>query len=277
MTIALTALAQRGPGARRSAPVAEAGGPADVGQEVVGAAPVRSRRQRPRTCPAQSASVPLLVIDSVARCGHGRRRATGRYPSTRTQASLSAISRHAEAFFMPDSALLPPHPLPTLNVRRAGAEDRPVLERMWLLFRHDLSRFTGDLPRADGTFRSERLDAALTDPGWAAFLACCEDAPAGLRLRTQPGAPAVHPQQLLRRGRGARDWREFRLGPPGGDHVPRDVGGGVPRGQQRRRALLAEGGGSPQPGLDRGTPRRARPPAPASRLVDNLRGAWTGA
>ena len=80
---------------------------------------------------------------------------------------------------MPDSTLLPPHPLSTFNVRRAGAEDRPVLERMWLLFRHDLSRFTGDLPRADGTFRSERLDAALTSPGWAAFLACCEDAPVG--------------------------------------------------------------------------------------------------
>lgn len=80
---------------------------------------------------------------------------------------------------MPDSALLPPRPLPPLNVRRAGAEDRPVLERLWLLFRHDLSRVTGELPRADGTFRSERLDAALAIPGWAAFLACCEDSPVG--------------------------------------------------------------------------------------------------
>lgn len=80
---------------------------------------------------------------------------------------------------MSDSALLPPHPLPPLNVRRAGAEDRPVFERLWLLFRHDLSRFTGDLPRADGTYRSERLDAALTSPGWAAFLACCEYSPVG--------------------------------------------------------------------------------------------------
>jgi predicted acetyltransferase len=80
---------------------------------------------------------------------------------------------------MPDSTFTPSVSVPTLNVRHAGAEDRPVLERMWLLFRHDLSQFTGDLPRADGTFRSERLDAALTSPGWAAFLACCGDSPVG--------------------------------------------------------------------------------------------------
>ena len=56
---------------------------------------------------------------------------------------------------------------------------RRALECTWLLFRHDLSQFTGDLPGADGTFRSERLDAPLTGPGWAAFLACCEDSPVG--------------------------------------------------------------------------------------------------
>ena len=91
---------------------------------------------------------------------------------------------------MPDSTPTPSPSLPILTVRRATAEDRPVLERLWLLFRHDLSRFTGDLPRTDGTFRSERLEAALTDPGWAAFLACCGDSPVGFafvrRLERQP-------------------------------------------------------------------------------------------
>jgi predicted acetyltransferase len=57
-----------------------------------------------------------------------------------------------------------------------------VLECLWLLFRHDLSRFTGDLPRADGTYRSERLEAALVDPGWAAFLGRCEGSPVGFAL-----------------------------------------------------------------------------------------------
>ena len=76
----------------------------------------------------------------------------------------------------------PPTPspaLPALTVRPASADDRPVLERLWLLFRHDLSRFTGALPRADGTFRSERLEAALMDPGWAAYLASRGDCPVG--------------------------------------------------------------------------------------------------
>ena len=80
---------------------------------------------------------------------------------------------------MPDSTLMPSLPPPPIEVRRAAADDRPVLQRLWLLFRHDMSRFNGDLPRADGTYRSERLEAALAAPGWAAFLACCRDSPVG--------------------------------------------------------------------------------------------------
>lgn len=70
----------------------------------------------------------------------------------------------------------------TLRVRRADTDDRPVLERLWLLFRHDMSRFNGDLPRADGTFRSERLEAALTEGSWAAFLATSGESPVGFAL-----------------------------------------------------------------------------------------------
>ena len=80
---------------------------------------------------------------------------------------------------MPDFAPLPSPSPSMLHVRRAHPDDRPVLERLWLLFRHDLSRFTGALPRPDGTFRSERLEAALTESGWAAFLATKGDSPVG--------------------------------------------------------------------------------------------------
>ena len=80
---------------------------------------------------------------------------------------------------MSDSTIMPSLPLPALEVRRATPDDRPVLQHLWLLFRHEMSRFTGDLPRADGTYRSERLEAALAAPGWAGFLACCQDAPVG--------------------------------------------------------------------------------------------------
>jgi predicted acetyltransferase len=82
---------------------------------------------------------------------------------------------------MPDFSPTPPSPS-TLLVRRAVPDDRPVLERLWPLFRHDLSRFTGALPRPDGTFRSERLEAALTESGWAAFLATQDDSPVGFAV-----------------------------------------------------------------------------------------------
>lgn len=69
-----------------------------------------------------------------------------------------------------------------VSVRRATAADRPVLERLWLMFSHDMSEFRGGLPHPDGAFRSERLVASFTDPGWAPYLLTCGDLPAGLAL-----------------------------------------------------------------------------------------------
>ncbi|CAM5733426.1 hypothetical protein SALBM311S_02989 [Streptomyces alboniger] len=55
-----------------------------------------------------------------------------------------------------------------LDTRPAAPADRPAVERLWLLFRHDLSAFGGQLPNPDGTFRGERLEAAFSgDPDWA--------------------------------------------------------------------------------------------------------------
>ncbi|MFB7494391.1 GNAT family N-acetyltransferase [Streptomyces sp. NPDC056161] len=70
--------------------------------------------------------------------------------------------------------------MPDVSVRLADAADRPVLERLWLMFRHDLAGLSGVLPQPDGTFRSDRLDAALTDPGWAPYLLESADRPVGL-------------------------------------------------------------------------------------------------
>jgi predicted acetyltransferase len=67
-----------------------------------------------------------------------------------------------EAFFM-TSAELEIHP--------ATPADRPAVERLWLLFRHDLSEFGGQLPNPDGTFRSEWLEAAFSaDEDWAPYI-----------------------------------------------------------------------------------------------------------
>jgi hypothetical protein len=52
-----------------------------------------------------------------------------------------------------------------LSVRPATAADRPVVDRLWLMFRHDMADVDGVLPAADGTYRSERLAAAMAgDP-----------------------------------------------------------------------------------------------------------------
>lgn len=64
-------------------------------------------------------------------------------------------------------------------VRPATPEDRPTVERLWPMFRHDLSEFRGVLPAPDGTFRSEWLASAFTEPGWAPYLMTCGERPAG--------------------------------------------------------------------------------------------------
>ncbi|MGW4221499.1 GNAT family N-acetyltransferase [Streptomyces bacillaris] len=63
---------------------------------------------------------------------------------------------------------------------RATLADHATLERLWLMFRHDMSEFQSELPYDDGTFRDDRLRAALTDPDWAAYLLRLDGRPAGL-------------------------------------------------------------------------------------------------
>ncbi|MFB7798097.1 GNAT family N-acetyltransferase [Isoptericola sp. NPDC056134] len=50
-----------------------------------------------------------------------------------------------------------------VRVRRATPEDRALLERLWLLFRHDMSAVSGELPGPDGRFRDDRLRTALDE------------------------------------------------------------------------------------------------------------------
>lgn len=74
-------------------------------------------------------------------------------------------------------------PSTPLGVRRATPADRTLLERLWPVFRHDMSDVSGELPGPDGRFRDDRLLAALDDLGrdadadrcgpvsWRAYLA----------------------------------------------------------------------------------------------------------
>lgn len=69
-----------------------------------------------------------------------------------------------------------------LSVVRAHEDERLVLEQLWTMFRHDMSAFSGALPNEHGRFRQERLDAALSDPAWAAYLLHIGHAPVGLAV-----------------------------------------------------------------------------------------------
>lgn len=69
-----------------------------------------------------------------------------------------------------------------LTVRLAGDTDRSVLERLWLMFQHDMSEFLEVLPFPDGTFRSDRLQAAFDDTDRAAYLLTSGERPVGFAI-----------------------------------------------------------------------------------------------
>ncbi|MGW4564250.1 GNAT family N-acetyltransferase [Streptomyces sp. NPDC004561] len=110
---------------------------------------------------------------------------------------------------------------PDVSVRPATPEDRPTVERLRLMFRHDLSEFWGVLPAADGTFRGDRVEQAFTAPGWAPYLLMCGERPAGLAfVRGLDGPIHVLNSFFLvrgarRRGLGLRAARDVLLRHPG--------------------------------------------------------------
>lgn len=69
--------------------------------------------------------------------------------------------------------------------------DRAALERLFLLLRHDMTVFSGELPRPDGSFRADWLHSVLAEePAWAAYLFHLGEHPVGfafVRSLTGPG------------------------------------------------------------------------------------------
>ncbi|MFE3907716.1 GNAT family N-acetyltransferase [Streptomyces sp. NPDC059153] len=76
-----------------------------------------------------------------------------------------------------------------VSARLADATDQPILEHLWLLFQHDMSEFSGALPNPDGTFRSDRLQAAFTQADWAPYLLTSGTSPVGLAFVRNLTAP----------------------------------------------------------------------------------------
>lgn len=54
--------------------------------------------------------------------------------------------------------------MPDLSLRLAELADKPTAERLWLMFRHDMSEVEGDLPGPDGSFPDAWLHLAFSEP-----------------------------------------------------------------------------------------------------------------
>jgi predicted acetyltransferase len=61
-------------------------------------------------------------------------------------------------------------------------ENRPVAERLWQLYRHDLSAFRGSMPNADGLYKPGPLPAYFGDPDRCGYLIYTAAVPAGFAL-----------------------------------------------------------------------------------------------
>jgi predicted acetyltransferase len=62
--------------------------------------------------------------------------------------------------------------------------DRPVLERLWQLYSHDMSEVRGTLPNADGLFKAGRLPTYFGEPDACGYLVLDREAPVGFAFVT---------------------------------------------------------------------------------------------
>lgn len=75
-------------------------------------------------------------------------------------------------------------PLPVVPVvlRLATADDRPVVERLWQLYAHDLSELRGSMPDAEGLFKPGRLPLYFEEPDRCVYVLSRDDVPAGFAM-----------------------------------------------------------------------------------------------
>ena len=71
---------------------------------------------------------------------------------------------------------------PRVSLRQVTPEIRPVAERLWQLYRHDLSEFRGTLPDEAGTFPLRRLAPFFSDLDRCGYLIYRGTSPSGLAL-----------------------------------------------------------------------------------------------
>ncbi|GAB3971256.1 GNAT family N-acetyltransferase [Streptomyces sparsus] len=129
---------------------------------------------------------------------------------------------------------------PTTTVEPVTDADRPAVERLAQLYRHDLSEFLGSLPRSDGTFPFPQLSLSFAEPGRQALaIRYCGslagfaltrlmhggEAPADARRRSVSAFFVV--RALRRRGVGRQAALRLLHSPPGPwgiAHQPANLG-----------------------------------------------------
>jgi predicted acetyltransferase len=72
----------------------------------------------------------------------------------------------------------------SITLRLIGGGDRPVLERLWQLYRHDLSEFRDMHPDDEGLFKAGRLPSYFADPDCCGYFIESETGLAGFVLVT---------------------------------------------------------------------------------------------
>ena len=68
---------------------------------------------------------------------------------------------------------------PAPQLREVTDDDRPVLDRLWQLYSHDMSEVRGTLPNAEGRYKDGRLPTYFGNPDCRGYLIVFRDAPAG--------------------------------------------------------------------------------------------------
>jgi predicted acetyltransferase len=72
--------------------------------------------------------------------------------------------------------------MPAVTLHHFTEVNRTVVERLWQLYRHDLSEFRDSMPDEEGLFRPGRLPSYFVDPDCAGYLVRHEAALAGFAL-----------------------------------------------------------------------------------------------
>jgi predicted acetyltransferase len=70
------------------------------------------------------------------------------------------------------------------QLRLVTDPDRPVLDRLWQLYSHDMSEVRGTLPAADGTYKAGRLTTYFGDPDRCGYMIRWRESPAGFAFVT---------------------------------------------------------------------------------------------